>query len=181
MYTKNYRQFIRGDNHFIKMVYEQYYKLLLLVAYKYLNDKEDAKDAVSQVIQKLLEMTSDKRQKYLPEDADDFIKYARIMVVNCCLDYIKTKNNQYKLAKDHFVLREINNWDETEEFVEKEAFLHLKENLTKAEIKIIDLHLIGHKNEEIAEQLSLSYNTVRNTISIAKNKLRTQYKLLYQS
>ncbi|MCX6164275.1 MAG: hypothetical protein NTU73_05350 [Ignavibacteriae bacterium] len=45
MYTKNYRQFIRGDNHFIKMVYEQNYKLLLLVSFKYLNDKEDAKDS----------------------------------------------------------------------------------------------------------------------------------------
>jgi DNA-directed RNA polymerase specialized sigma24 family protein len=39
------------------------------------------------------------------------------------------------------------------------------------------LHLQGFKNEEIANQLNISYNTVRNTLHSAKQRVKKLWQL----
>jgi DNA-directed RNA polymerase specialized sigma24 family protein len=37
---------------------------------------------------------------------------------------------------------------------------------------VIELHIEGYRNEEIADRLNLSYNTVKNNIYEARQKLK---------
>lgn len=181
LFQERYENYKEGDNSFLKLVFDQYYQLLLLVAYKYFNDCEDAKDVVSNVLQKLLILSVAQRKQYLPEQPDRFLFYLKAMVVHKCLDHIKMKNNQNRIIQDNSIFSDENPCNFAEEFIENGTLTHLKKCLTPAELKIIEYHLNGYKNEEISKELKLSYNTIRNTISVAKTKLRTMYKSLYQS
>ena len=60
---------------------------------------------------------------------------------------------------------------------ELEAIKHLLNNLPKREREVIELHLQGYKNEEIATQLNISYNTVRNTLHNAKQHIKKLWQL----
>mgnify|MGYP001385438024 CR=1 FL=1 len=179
LFQERYENYKEGDNSFLKLVFDQYYQLLLLVAYKYFNDCEDAKDVVSNVLQKLLTLSVAQRKQYLPEQPDRFIFYLKAMIIHKCLDQIKTNNIHNRIIHDNEIFKENNLWNEAEEFIENGTMNHLKKCLTLAELKIIEFHLNGYKNEEISKELNLSYNTIRNTISTAKNKLRAMYKSLY--
>lgn len=101
------------------------------------------------------------------------------MIVHKCLDQIKTNNIHNRIIHDNEIFKENNIWNEAEEFIENGTMNYLKKCLTHAELKIIEFHLNGYKNEEISKELNLSYNTIRNTISSAKKKLRAMYKSLY--
>ena len=60
---------------------------------------------------------------------------------------------------------------------ELEAIKQLLNNLPAREKEMIELHLQGYKNEEIAVQLNISYNTVRNTLHNAKQRIKKLWQL----
>ena len=60
---------------------------------------------------------------------------------------------------------------------ELEAIKHLLNNLPNREREMIELHLQGYKNEEIATQLNISYNTVRNTLHSAKQRIKKLWQV----
>jgi RNA polymerase sigma factor (sigma-70 family) len=49
--------------------------------------------------------------------------------------------------------------------------------LSNREKEILQLHLQGFKNDEIATQLNISYNTVRNTLHSAKQRVKKLWQL----
>jgi RNA polymerase sigma-70 factor (ECF subfamily) len=60
---------------------------------------------------------------------------------------------------------------------EEEAIKQLIDYLSNREKEILQLHLQGFKNDEIATQLNISYNTVRNTLHNAKQRVKKLWQL----
>jgi len=60
---------------------------------------------------------------------------------------------------------------------EEDAIKQLIDYLSNREKEILQLHLQGFKNDEIAMQLNISYNTVRNTLHSAKQRVKKLWQL----
>lgn len=100
------------------------------------------------------------------EKLDIFLK---VMIKNKCLDKIKVENNRKSILNGikHF----FNRYEQNNERIEID-FRVLLNILPEQQKTIFELHLNGFDNQAIAEKLNLSYNTVRNTLSTSKKKLR---------
>lgn len=171
-----YQQFLKGNNDFLSSLFSEEYRILLLIAYKYLQREENAQDAVAWTFHKLIEMSPEKRLTQLPENMQEFHRYLRRMLINYCIDQIKqaktrNRHNQYLQSLDN------TSGDSTnQQVLLNDIQSDMQASLNENEIKVLSLHLEGYKNDEIAKHLGYSYFTIRNVLHNAKNKLRKKYK-----
>lgn len=140
---------------------------MLLTAYYYLKDEEDAKDVVSDVFERLLKLTDTELSELLNNNIKG---YLFIVVKHKCFDFLKTKKNRASILQNVFYL--FNTKTEINTRFEEDLFEKLMIELPNREAQVLQLSIQGFKNEEIAEQLNISYNTVRNTLHEAKKKTR---------
>jgi len=155
-------------------LYDTFYISLCLFANKYLNDADLSKDAVQEVFIKIWE------NKTQFKNRNNVKSYLYTSVKNKALDYLKnthlkTKSDQNieelkHLESDSFFSREV---------VIEETFRMLEDavnTLPKRCKSIIELSLLGYKNEQISETLLISVNTVKAQKRIAYTKLRPLLK-----
>ena len=150
-----------------KTLFREYFASLCIFAHRYLDDLELSKDAVHDVFTGLWET---------PLQLDDLCNiraYLYTLVRNHCLDILRKQNVRNKYAADY---RE----KESTEFLETEALreeiyrrLDLAINqLPERSREILRMKMSGLKNQEIAEKLDLSINTVNTLKSNAYKMLR---------
>ncbi|MDD7885420.1 RNA polymerase sigma-70 factor [Flavivirga sp. 57AJ16] len=163
-----------GDHEFTlesyKKLFESLYPQLCVFAYKYLNDLEISKDFVQEVFVKVWE---DKITFQNENHATGFFYKA---VKNKCLNYLKSK--QYK-ATERYELANIEAY-ETEEFYMSEAVViettavinKAISQLPEKAAQVIRLSIEDYTNNQIAEELSISVNTVKDHKKVAYRKLR---------
>jgi RNA polymerase sigma factor (sigma-70 family) len=169
--------YLNGNNHELGKLYLHYYQTLVMIAYKYTSDIEKSRDIIGTVFEKLLHLPQHKRQQIILHPQKGIYPFLVTVIKNKCLDGLKT-NKLHEELKKHLVTLilpiSINS-----AFIrfEKDAIKQLLTNLPAREKEIIDLHLQGYKNEEIALQLNLSYNTVRNTLHSAKQRIKKLWQL----
>lgn len=178
--TNSYASFLNGKNHFFEALYQEHHATLLMVAYKYLRNQDDAEDVIADVYKKLLGFSEEQRKQMLPKEASEFVFYIRRMVKNKSLDSYKQKNNQRRLLSEHYSRNADSDYFNEQDFLEPQLQELIQQVLNHRELEIISLHVQGYKNKEIAQKLDLSYFTVRNMISVSKKKLKTQYKKYFQ-
>lgn len=152
----------------IGTVYSELAPQLLLTAFYYLKDEEDAKDVVSEVFERLLKLNEVEFNELLGNNAIE--GYLFIVVKHKCFDFIKVKKNRASILQNVFYL--FNTRTEINLKFEEDLFEKLMVELPNREAQVLKLSIEGFKNEEIAEQLNISYNTVRNTLHEAKKKTR---------
>ena len=165
-----------GKNDLMTMLYNQYKIPLLMVAYKYLRCEKSSEDIVADTFEKLIAMSPKERLHLIETLKTNPIAYLSIIVKNKSLDALKKTKNRYR------ILNSVKLFDTT--LVDNEAYIKfLKEGLElmlgqlePREKEIIQLHITGFSNNEIAEKLNLKYNTVKNNIYEAKLKLRSIWK-----
>ena len=168
--------YVKGNNAALSYFYRQWRAELFLVAYHYLRNNQDAEDAIGDCFEKLMEMSIDYRHEKFINQQVDLKAFILVMLRNKCLDHIKSKNNRRRIQNNiaHHFSNSSSGADEN--ILNKESIKSICEVLPNNEGRILMLHYNGYSHEEIAKNLLISEKTVKNKISLARNKL----KILWQ-
>ncbi|MDO5969407.1 RNA polymerase sigma-70 factor [Flavivirga aquimarina] len=153
-----------------KKLFESLYPQLCVFAYKYLSDLELSKDIVQEVFLKVWE---DKMTFQNENHTTGFFYKA---VKNKCLNYLKSKSYKVTERYESANLKA----HKTEEFNISEAVAiettvvieNAIKKLPEKAAKVIRLSIEDYSNNEIAEELSISVNTVKDHKKSAYRKLR---------
>jgi len=103
--------------------------------------------------------------------------YLKVMVKNKCLDKIKTENNRKSIRNG--IIGLFSRYSFSNGTAESD-YLALISVLPEQQKTIFELHMNGYDNQSIADELKISYNTVRNTLSTSKKKLRVLWNKLME-
>jgi RNA polymerase sigma-70 factor (family 1) len=162
------RHINRGKKRAFKDLFDHYFNALAAFGYKYVSDP----DIVEDMVQEVFIACWEKRADFSHINALKSFLYTSVR--NKCLNHLKHQAVQkkhensliYELESDHHFNSQV---------IEEETF-----NLLHAEIKdlprsaqeIMMLALNGLKNQEIADELNISLNTVKTQKKIAYSKLK---------
>ncbi len=163
----------KGD----KKAFEEIYIMLKEPALKFcimlLKDEEEARNLVQDVFIKIWA----KRASVNPEL--NFTSYLFTVIKNGAFDYFKLlKKNE--VMKEQFRKRMEMQYRRNESEKEQKLLMVKRaiENLSPARKKIIKLNIEeGKSYQEIAEELNISKNTVKNQLVKAKQIIREQLKI----
>jgi len=169
--------YLHGNNEALGKLYIYYYQSLVMIAYKYTTDTEKSRDVVGAVFEKLLQLQIQIRQQIILHPQKGLYPFLVTIVKNKCLDGLKTNKLQDEIKKQLVHLIVFNSTNAASIRFELEAIKQLLNNLPAREKEMIELHLQGYKNEEIAVQLNISYNTVRNTLHNAKQRIKKLWQV----
>ncbi|MEX1001909.1 MAG: sigma-70 family RNA polymerase sigma factor [Crocinitomicaceae bacterium] len=167
--------FVNGNNTYISGIYKRYLPQLIFVAYAYLEDEEKSKDVVGDVFESLISMSISERKLKLSGVNQKLSPFLKVIVKNRCLNIRRIEQNRKRILLDFSAL-----------FVKKSASFTLDKNdyqklmqlLPDRQREIFTLHNQGYNNHEIGQKLSISINTVKNTLVNSKKKLRELYNTL---
>jgi len=172
---------LNGDVVIIGLLYKRYVTMALGVAHKYLQPEDEAKDAVMQVFEQLLQQVNHHK-------IDNFKSWLYSVVKNFCLMKLRKEKNltivREEEGKNIFSV------------VEKEQVLHQEEvkqkeiNLTNLEMaietlneeqkKCIELFYLQQKSyAEVVEITGYSLNNVKSFIQNGKRNLKLKMQSVY--
>jgi RNA polymerase sigma-70 factor (ECF subfamily) len=167
----NIDKFRSGNQKAFKKLYDIHIDSLIRFGLTYISDKESVKDIVQDSFIKIW----NKRSEFKTEES--FKSYLYINIKNACLNQLKHEKvkDKYNIHQNHFS-------DKKEQFqdkiVQEEILLSINSiisELPKAAREVYLRSLEGLKNQEIAEDLDISINTVKSqkkrSAEIVKNKV----------
>ena len=137
-------------------IVENYSDMIFRIAYQYLFNKYDAEDIVQEVFIAIWE--SDKKYN----SYHGFRAFLYDSVKNRCLNYLKHQEVERRHAE--ILLQEQDEEDEDYRLMREEMYRALHravDELPERCRQVFKLHLEGKKNEEIAQVLELSVETVK--------------------
>lgn len=160
-----------GKEEAYRILFEEYYPLLGVFAMRYVKDKEVAEDIVQDV---MLELYSRQPQFDTPVALKAFLY---LSVKNRALNFLRNKQAQE---------RYLNHAQEEESFflnniIREEVYYHLQKiigELSSPVRQIYELTLQELSNEEIAEQLGLSVDSVKSHKKRGKQILKERLREL---
>jgi RNA polymerase sigma-70 factor (family 1) len=157
-------------------LFKKYYAPLVVYAFRYVPDKENAREIVQDFFVRFYE-----RRDSLSIDIS-LKSYLYRSVYNCCINYIKQRNIQEKhiriMSNDRDVEESLENEINTIELQHK--IYKVIESMPARCRTIFKMNrLEGIKNEEIAARLNLSKRTVETQISKAIRILKIHLKDYY--
>jgi len=168
-----FRRMKEGDRAAFTSIYERYNKMLYLLAWRYFQDHTMAEDAVQHVYTRLWETHS---EMYVDLNVRN---YLFTMMKNYVLNTIRNENNA--IEKNYQIAYAEPDYDDSliEKIEEKELRSMLKRAISQLpeQKRMICLMKMEGKltNQEIAEQMNLSANTVKThyfqSIKILRAKL----------
>jgi len=162
-------------NEFEKFFIENY-KRACLIVFRYISDHSLVEDIVQESFVILWE-----KQSKIYTTKEDLRKYLFVTVRNRAISYlrsIKIKNVDLEIS-----LPEIKQMDNEKLYDEEELSVQIEKAIKKLPIKCREIFLLAYvKNltyNDIAQQLSISKNTVKTQMVIAYRILRQELKELY--
>ncbi|MCH3984780.1 MAG: RNA polymerase sigma-70 factor [Prevotella sp.] len=178
LFSNNEEQFLlnelnKGNKDVFSLLFEKYYKDLVLFAGNILQDKECCEDIVQNIFVKLWE---NRKTLMIETSLKSFLLTS---VKNGCLDELRHR----KTVKDHETYVSHSGWTDmnTEDYV---LYSNLKSHLDEALIKLPEVcreafamnRFEGLKYKEISEKLGVSERTVEVRIGKAIGLLRIYLK-----
>jgi RNA polymerase sigma-70 factor (ECF subfamily) len=160
-----------GDNQSLGFIYDVYAAKLLMIAYKYLQNPNEAKDVVMDVFEKLVYMKKEKRKLIVPDSADGFTGWLVTIAKNRSLDILKHKAIEESYQAESMSIKH-ESTPEADRIWDEQTFDFVINQLKGNEKEVASLHFSGYSHDEIASKLKVSYNTVRNQLLSAKKKIR---------
>ncbi|GAA3627753.1 RNA polymerase sigma-70 factor [Flavivirga jejuensis] len=164
------RKEFKLNNKSYKQLFESLYPELCVFAYKYLSDLDIAKDVVQEVFVKVWE---DDIAFHNENHATGFFYKA---VKNKCLNYLKSK--QYRVT-ERYEPANLEAYETGQFYMSEGVVIETTTVINKAISKlpekaaqVIRLSIEDYSNNEIADQLSISINTVKDHKKAAYRKLR---------
>ncbi|MEP1489174.1 MAG: sigma-70 family RNA polymerase sigma factor [Algibacter sp.] len=156
---KNYKQF-----------FENLYPQLCVFGYKYLNDLDTSKDFVQEVFIKVWE------DNIAFKSENHAIVFFYLAVKNKCINYLKSKH--YKVT-ERYELTNLEAFETEDSYMPEAVVIETTAVIDKAISKlpekaaqVIRLSIEDYTNNEIADELSISINTVKDHKKVAYRKLR---------
>jgi len=168
MHRNIIRHINRGDKKAFKDVFDHYFNALAAFGFKYVSDQFVAEDLVQEVFISMWE----KRGDFSHLNALKSFLYTSVR--NKCLNHIKhqavvqkhEKSLVYELESDQYLEAHV-----IEEETFNQLFQEIKD-LPPSAREITLLALNGLKNQEIADELNISVNTVKTQKKIAYSRLK---------
>jgi len=158
-----------GDNSYVGDLFERYAHLVYGICLKYYQDKENSKDAVMQIFEKLL--TSLKEH-----DIQNFKSWLHVLTKNHCLmDLRKSKNKipidsiDYSMDSESFMHH--NEEEQLEEDIRK--LESAMESLTSEQQTCIKLFYLEKRSyDEISDQTGFELKKIKSYIQNGKRNLK---------
>jgi RNA polymerase sigma-70 factor (ECF subfamily) len=179
---ETFRKLCHGDESAFEYFFKKYYERLYHYAFDILKDALAAEEIVEDIFLKMWEERSRIRIKSSP--AAYFYRTA----YNSCLNYIKHKKVAdkylaYQSQRSIADLEQANNSFPLSTLIEKEFEARLQRSLEKLPDQCRQIFMMsrleGKRNQEIAENLQISVNTVKTQLLRALSKLRKDLKQFF--
>ena len=155
-------------------IYNEYKDWMLKIAFHFLKNEEDAKDAVHNVFVNIA-----KRIREVPDNTPGDIKsYLYISVKNASFTLLK-KNRKYSVfnLEDQFNIANESNVEK--EVGDKELYKQVLEYIDELPAiykEVLTLHIVHNKNfDEIAIILNIPYKTAHTRFSRAKDMIKKRF------
>lgn len=164
------RKLKKGDEKALRAIYLKYHEELYTVAFKYLRNKELAEDAVHDVFVKLW----DNRDKL--DQAGSLSGFLFTAIENHVLNMIDAQRR--KMGKQEKLSKEKEQDEKASDFIIRfsdyqQAYEDAIEKLPQARKKVFELRMNeGLTNDEVAEYLNISVNTVKSQFYKASKFIR---------
>ena len=173
----NQDRLINGDEKEFKSLFDLLYVGMVQQATFYTNDFAVAEDVVQEIFVRLWEKRGELKS------VQNLEGYLLLSVKNRCLNYLKHEEVERRHAE--ILLQEQNEEDEDYRLMREELYRELHrtvDELPKRCRQVFELHLQGKKNEEIAQVLELSVETVKTqkkkAMYFLRERLGKSYYLL---
>ena len=159
----------RGNKNAFKKLFDDYFPILCVFSFHYVEDKEVCKDIVQESFLSYWERK---------ENFDDLLKVKSFLYTvtrNKCLNHLKHE----QLDISHLVEQEDTDSDHETIIIEQETYRLVRkavEELPSQMKKVILYSMQGLKKQEIAEKMKISEGTVHTLKKIAYRKLRDKLK-----
>jgi len=146
-------------------------------AFRFLEDSDEAQDAVQEVFVKLW------RKREQMKDIRNIEAFAVRITRNYCLDKIKTTHTVSLDVNDYFKDR-ISDMSDPQEQLEKSDTMkelgRIVQELPEPQRSVLRMRDVeGYSNEEVGEMLGLTPGNVRVVLSRARKKIRESFTQLY--
>lgn len=161
--------FQRGDEHAFRVYYEKYYHALCLWVLRMIKNETFMHDMVQEAFISLW------KARETIESELHLKMFLYQAVRHRCLNYLKNKQVEDRCKREYLALQEEAYFEQV--VLEEEVYrLVIQEiqALPEEQRKVIELHLGGKNNIEIAELLCISVNTVKTHKARARKTLKNK-------
>lgn len=156
-----------GDNKCRKELYTITSGKLLTIGYRYLNDREVAEDILHDTFIQIFNSAD----KFVYRAEGSLIAWAKKVMVNKCLDYIR-KNEKVDTVSIDNISETTEDFDENSEQIPPEVLLKLIGELPTGYRTVLNLFIFeGMSHREIAEKLGINEKSSSSQFFRAKNLL----------
>ena len=168
----------KGERKAMEELYDTYSPVLLGVAMRYSNRREDAEDLVHEALLRILKGVRDFRETF----AGSFEVWMRRITVNQCLSALRKKNDFQHLVSTEKMEASLSNEDEeTSELpdLSPEQLLAMMQSLPDGYRTVLNLYVfeqLSHK--EIAKELNISENTSKSQLAKARMAMKRKLSQL---
>lgn len=164
----------KGNRKAQMQVYDQYCHGMYTIAFRYLKNEEDAKDAMQEGFLKAFTNI----EKYKPEST--FGAWLKRIIINQCLDVLKKNTLKFEAVEvSALQITYEDSWQFNSE-ITKQDILNAIEQLTDKYKIVITLYLVeGYDHEEISRILEIPIKTSRTHLRRGKMKLHDLLKPKY--
>lgn len=175
----NLLKYIEGDNEALSISFETTLPNLIFYAYRFVHDKEVASDLVVDLFERLIQYSTTERKEKLTANPDHFKNLVYLIVKNKCLDYIKVNSNRERILSES-ISKPFLTENTAEELFIKESFDSLCKCLGERQKEVLTLSINGYTPDEIAKSLNLSVQTVKNTLSTTRRKVKVLWNDFFE-
>lgn len=155
-------------------VYDKYSQAMYTIACRYLNNEEDAKDAMQESFLKAFTNI----ENYKPEAT--FGAWLKRIIINQCLDVLKKQKIEFSNDEvEKLKIVEDDNWN-FDSSISKSEIINAIEQLNEKHKIVVKLYLVeGYDHEEISEILEIPVKTSRTHLRRGKLRLQELLKRTY--
>lgn len=155
-------------------VYDKYAQAMFTIACRYLNNEEDAKDAMQDGFLKAFRNI----ENYHPKAT--FGVWLKRIIINQCLDVLKKNTLKFNdVEVSELRITDEENW-QFDSSISKQEILNAIEQLNEKHKIVVKLYLLeGYDHEEISEILEIPIKTSRTHLRRGKIRLQDLLKHKY--
>lgn len=155
-------------------VYDKYAQAMFTIACRYLNNEEDAKDAMQDGFLKAFRNI----ENYHPKAT--FGVWLKRIIINQCLDVLKKNTLKFNdVEVSELRITDEENW-QFDSSISKQEILNAIEQLNEKHKIVVKLYLLeGYDHEEISEILEIPIKTSRTHLRRGKLRLQDLLKHKY--
>ncbi|MDX1936416.1 MAG: sigma-70 family RNA polymerase sigma factor [Flavihumibacter sp.] len=158
-----------GNLEVLGSLYQRYMDLVYGVCLKYLEDSENAKDAVMQVFEELVV----KLQKH---EVDNFKSWLYTLAKNYCLMQLRSRKNKKVISIDEQLVQNGEEMHLNGELQKEQQFTQLEaclQTLQEEQRKVVELFYLQQKcYNEITALTGMDWNKVRSLIQNGRRNLK---------